>query len=210
MIRFALLAALFLALCPAPAHAQYDYAVTGVAADDVLNIRRHVAEAGQVGDAEIVGTIPPGATGVAGTGRTATVGDSLWREVTFGGITGWVAARYLRSVDGEAAVPTDLACSGTEPFWSMAFRAGAAVRQDPDAATELAYATSPPRKARGRSHVWSVDLDRSGLPAGGTAVFVRTDTCSDGMSDVTYPIEFVLSESGEDGVVLSGCCHLAR
>jgi uncharacterized membrane protein len=202
-------------LVAAPAAAFYDYRVIGVAANDVLNIRKDVASAGQVSAAPIVGSIPSGATGVKGTGVTVEVEGSLWRQVVHGGVVGWVAARYLEASEtaGPVSAPVDLTCGGTEPFWSMTFGTSRAVREDPGTGTSverLPYVPTPPRFAAGRSHVWSVALRSAGGSPAATAVFIRTDACSDGMSDFTYPIEFVLSEDDADGGVLSGCCQLTR
>ena len=203
------------ALLAGPAAAFYEYKVTGVAAGDVLNIREDVASAGQVSSARIVGTIPADATGVEGTGVTVEIGGSLWRQVTHGGVTGWVAARFLSPVEDASGdrPPADLHCGGTEPFWSMTFSAASAVREDPFATggtARFAYVPAPGRFASGRRHVWSVMLRPAAGSQAATAVFIRTDACSDGMSDFTYPIEFVLSGSGPDGPVLSGCCQLKR
>jgi uncharacterized membrane protein len=202
-------------LVAAPAAAFYDYRVTGVAGNDVLNIRKDVAHGGQVSAAPIIGSIPSGATDVKGTGVTVEVEGSLWRQVVYGGVVGWVAARYLAESEetGPVSAPVELSCGGTEPFWSMTFGASGAVREDPGAGTSVdrfTYVSTSPRFAAGRSHVWSVALRSAGGSPAAIAVFIRTDACSDGMSDFTYPIEFVLSEDDSDGAVLSGCCQLTR
>jgi hypothetical protein len=65
--------------------------VTGVAADDVLNVRSGpgVAE-------PVVATLPPDAAEFESTGRIADVGPSLWREIIVPGDgVGWVNARFL-------------------------------------------------------------------------------------------------------------------
>jgi uncharacterized membrane protein len=200
-----------------PAAAFYEYSVTGVAAGDVLNIREDVASAGQASSARIVGSIPPDAAGVEGTGVSVEIGGSLWRQVAYGGVTGWVAARYLKAIDGGGDVPpVDLTCGGTEPFWSMTFSAAAAVREDPFGSAgnkRTTYVPAPGGFASGRRHVWAVMLRPAKGSQAATAVFLRTDACSDGMSDLTFPIEFVLAEhesGGAAGATLSGCCHLAR
>lgn len=197
-----------------PAAAFYEYSVTGVEAGDVLNIRENVASADSPTSARIVGTIPADARGVAGTGVTIVVGNDRWHEVSYNGVKGWVSGRYLAPAqDGSGTPPTQLACAGTEPFWSIEFSDGQAVRRD---ATEEAsadgtgYAVSPPAAAVGRNHVWAMNMTRRGSAGTGTAVFIRTDSCSDGMSDFTYPIEFVFSETDGGQTVLSGCCSLSR
>lgn len=204
-----------LAIFAGPAQADYEYKVTGVAAGDVLNIREDVASAGQVSSARIVGTIPPGAAGIRGTGVTVTVGANLWRQVSYGGVTGWVAARFLAELDrADSGSPPDrLQCSGTEPFWSMNFSGSKAVLEDLFSGSETRksdFVTTPGRYAEGRRHVWSVMAKAADGSKGATAAFIRTDACSDSMSDFTFPIEFVLTEHGPDGLILSGCCQLMR
>lgn len=65
--------------------------VTGVAADDVLNVR----DAPGV-DGAIIATLAHDAAELESTGRIAYVGDQLWREVVVPGDgVGWVSATYL-------------------------------------------------------------------------------------------------------------------
>ena len=90
------------------------WAVTGVASDDVLNMRDVPS-----GDARKVGSIPPGARGVKNLGclrkhpsleewmgmsedarRDAKL---LWCRVEYGGKQGWVAARFLKDADNRSA-----------------------------------------------------------------------------------------------------------
>lgn len=65
--------------------------VTGVAADDVLNVRDAPGVEGA-----IIETLPHDAAELESTGRIAHVGDALWREVVVPGDgVGWVSASYL-------------------------------------------------------------------------------------------------------------------
>jgi uncharacterized membrane protein len=215
MARNSLAIALLVVALAGPAEAMYEYKVTGVAAGDVLNMREGVESAGQVSSAPIIGSIPADAEGVRGTGVTVEVGGSLWRQVVHGGVTGWVAARYLTEMQDNAfdVLPQDFKCTGTEPFWSMHFSASGAAREDPFGAagkTRTAYVPEPARLASGRRNVWTIMLKSMAGSQPATAMFLRTDTCSDDMSDFTYPIEFILTEHRTDGVVLSGCCQLNR
>lgn len=104
-------AALVLAACGARADADGPdfYAVTGVAADDVLNIR-----AEPNAHARKIGAIPPDGTCVRNLGcrcgltfqeftefSPAQQAERLrenprWCKVEYEGVTGWVAGRYLR------------------------------------------------------------------------------------------------------------------
>jgi hypothetical protein len=111
-LKFLVLAASILALGPGSASAEADgpdfYAVTGVAADDVLNIR-----AEPHADAELIGKIPPDGTCVRNLGCkggltllefTELTEDQKakrleenprWCRIEYQGVAGWVAGRYL-------------------------------------------------------------------------------------------------------------------
>jgi peptidoglycan/xylan/chitin deacetylase (PgdA/CDA1 family) len=74
--------------------------VTGVAVDDVLNVR-----AGPGVTHPVVATLAHDAAGLESTGRIAGVGGQLWREIGVpGATTGWVNAGYL-TVHQPAAAP---------------------------------------------------------------------------------------------------------
>jgi SH3-like domain-containing protein len=62
------------------------YRVVGVAWNDVLNMR-----AAPTASSAIVGTIPPDAAGIAGTGGC----DGAWCRVSYLGLAGWVNTRFL-------------------------------------------------------------------------------------------------------------------
>lgn len=68
--------------------------VTGVASDDVLNLRSEPSP-----NAVVVHEIPPHACDIHGTGRTQPFGDSTWIEVDFYDhvfhARGWVNARFV-------------------------------------------------------------------------------------------------------------------
>lgn len=84
--------------------------VTGVAADDVLNLR-----AEPWADARKVGELPPDATGVEASRCVAvlrerivpegTAGASRWCRVSLGAQAGWANARFLAPVSGPAPAP---------------------------------------------------------------------------------------------------------
>ena len=70
------------------AYNQSIYAVRGVPANDVLNMRD--APNGN----QIVGKIPPGARGVIALGPR-TKNQGMWAQVRYGDVTGWVNVRFL-------------------------------------------------------------------------------------------------------------------
>ena len=211
--RLALLAGLALVLAilmPGPAHAMFEYEVTGVASDDQLNMRAHVGEGGAVSDATIVGTIPWNGRGLRATGLAVTIGASVWREVIYGGVRGWVNAHYLKQVrvlypDG---LPLRLSCGGNEPFWSLALSDGAASFDRMGNKTR--YSVVSARSATNHRRRWWLRLANGGRRA--SAVVSLGAACSDGMSDFDYPLEILwLGEDGGDdgqGTPMHGCCSL--
>jgi len=64
--------------------------VKGVDASDVLNVR-----SGPSPKHDVVGTIPAHARGVAAVGPRRQIGPSVWREVSYEGVRGWVNDRFL-------------------------------------------------------------------------------------------------------------------
>lgn len=75
---------------PSSTEGSFRFVVRGVPPDDVLNIR-----SGPNPKYDIVGTIPPDATGVIGIGGRRQIGPSVWREVKYRGMRGWVNDRFL-------------------------------------------------------------------------------------------------------------------
>jgi len=74
------------------------YAVTGVAADDVLNVRENPTV-----KSSIVQQLRPNETGVRRTGREQRNGRTTWVELDFGGYKGWVNGKFLRKESAAAA-----------------------------------------------------------------------------------------------------------
>jgi uncharacterized membrane protein len=202
-----LLLALFLfAASPAAATQEYIlptlFDVTGVAADDVLNIREAPSAS-----AAIIGTLRPDARDIEVVGYDAS---GRWARINAGERSGWAALRYLAyQVDVwiPGALPPTLHCLGTEPFWS--FR---------PAANQIAFST--PDDAEVRMRIETVlttgrfrDPRRSVSAKDGTrrltAVLVPM-ACSDGMSDRAYGLDVtvILEEAGRPQL-LTGCCSIA-
>jgi hypothetical protein len=66
------------------------FAVKGVAANDVLNVRD------RPDGKQIVGHVPPDGRGIVATGpRTKAAGGGTWVKIQFGDISGWVNVRFL-------------------------------------------------------------------------------------------------------------------
>jgi uncharacterized membrane protein len=195
MIRFV---ALVLALLPLAVRAEIYptlHDVTGVAANDVLNIR-----AAPNAEAAVIGTLSPDATGV----EVVAVQDG-WAVVNGGEGTGYVALRFLARADAPdwPTLELPLTCLGTEPFWSL--------RIDP-ARSETRFQTPEDEEPQ----VAPITSTWPGLPWSQVAAVTLPDglavltpaACSDGMSDQSYGIAADLFLTGPDRTRLSGCCRL--
>jgi uncharacterized membrane protein len=196
------------ALAAGPAAATQEYIlptlfdVTGVAADDVLNVR-----AGPDAGAEILGTLAPDAERIEVVAQDA---DGVWGQVNVGERAGWVALRFLayRTDVWEAGrLPEGLRCFGTEPFWSMR----------PDW-SRLVVATPEAEAALELRAVLGTGVFRDPTRAlvaegeGRRVTLVATPgACSDGMSDRAFGLvaTAVVEEGGAEPGLVAGCCSIA-
>ena len=194
-------AALLAALVAGPAAATQDawpalHDVSGVAPDDVLNVR-----AAPSATAEIVGALAPDAAGVEVVRPSE---DERWGLVNVGERSGWVSLDFLDRHPGQfyGARPRIASCFGTEPFWTLGFESeGDAVTWATPEETRAGRLLSRPAPSNDRRrHGLVLALD------GLRVASVRTETCGDGMRDREYGI--AIDVIGER--VLSGCCTLQR
>ena len=104
--------------------------VTGVAPDDVLNIR----EAPNAG-APIIGSFAPDAEGVEVIRPNA---DESWGLVNTAEGTGWTSLAFLERRPGQwnGAFPRIARCLGTEPFWSLSLDEDAVTLSTPQETAE--------------------------------------------------------------------------
>lgn len=172
------------------------FAVTGVAANDVLNIRAR-PDAG----AAIIGAIGPDATGVEVLGTSGN-----WAIVNTEEGSGYASLRFLAREPSPAwhALETPLTCLGTEPFWSLEIDPGAGTTRylTPEDQSPL----PEPITALWPAEPWAQSA-AVGL-ADGLAVMTGAE-CSDGMSDRAYGIAVDIFRAGPDGASrVSGCCSL--
>lgn len=170
------------------------YAVSGVAADDVLNIR-----AAPSAGAPVIGSYAPT------RGRVEVIAlseDGRWGRVGLPEGNGWVAMRFLvrESVAG-AAIPRPLRCLGTEPFWSVQLGEGGAVYSAPGAEIAL----TPVTEAVAPEGYLALMADRTG---GTWTMLVDRRQCSDGMSDRVFGWQALVFRAGGGNALLSGCCTL--
>lgn len=205
-----LVASLLAALlaCAGPAAATQEYVlptlfdVTGVAEDDVLNIRA----APGVG-AEVIGTLEHDARDIEVVAHDRT---GRWGRINTAERSGWVAMHYLAYQVGiwdDEGLPESLHCLGTEPFWALGHEDEAVTFSTPEApdrslAIERVLASGIFRDPRLSLFARDLDLRL-------TAVIVAT-ACSDGMSDRVYGLDAtVVLQRGETPRMLTGCCSIA-
>ncbi len=169
------------------------YRVTGVATNDVLNIR-----AAANANAPILGTLKPDAKRVE---VMAMVNG--WALVNADIDAGYVNARYLtrQGNDDWFDLTTPLTCLGTEPFWSLAINPG-----------QRAVTISNPSGERSAviTQVWPGDPWHPGAALATNTGFatLTPGQCSDGMSNRAFGITADLFLGGETAARYSGCCTL--
>ncbi|WP_199559094.1 SH3 domain-containing protein [Nioella nitratireducens] len=179
------------------------YRVTGVASDDVLNVR-----SGPGVENRIVGALPPSATQVEIVGTTQ---DRGWGRVSLGEVSGWVSMRYLDRIgpDWNAGLPAPLYCHGTEPFWSYERAIGGGTFSSVAEPAPVPYAELWSGTPSGRGpQAFGIVLD-SGTST--MTAIIRREICSDGMSDRDFGISgMFLRRTSQGTEVLEGCCALVR
>lgn len=197
MIR-ALITLLFSAL---PASATVDgwpalYDVTGVAADDVLNVRAE-PHAG----AEIVGTLAHDALNVEVIMANE---DFTWGYVATGEGMGWASLNYLVRKPGQwdGQYPAFTSCSGTEPFWSL--------RREGDIVTFDGLDLPSSSKAIEFRESALGHRGRHSFLAGDMVGVLSNEMCNDGMSDLEYgwELNLILLSGEADNRHYQGCCSI--
>ena len=190
-------------MLPSFAAAQPGYfRVTGVAADDTLNVR-----AGPSASSADIGDLPPDARGieVAGTDASGNWGSIIWEEGN-----GWISMHFLapdpvQKVSG-TALPAGLLCTGSEPCWSLR-RAGWSSSDCDISGAAYALTLTGALVAEGRPD-FPVQVNHGGAAAASVGI-VRPARCSDGMSDRVYPwtVAYLLNTAAGQRF-LDGCCNL--
>jgi uncharacterized membrane protein len=172
------------------------YSVVNVGPGDTLNMRTAPSP-----NAPIVLTIPHNGTGILLTGRRAA-GD--WAEVTYQRRRGWVNARFLGLASGRYEIPAFLECAGTEPFWSISLTPGYARADLLFAERRYLFRITRFQQAMNRVDIAHI---KASSRAANMSLIVRHESCSDGMSDRTYPYSAVALISGIH--TIAGCCRPA-
>lgn len=184
--------------------------VVGVAPDDVLNVRSAPGTSGR-----IVGSLAHDAANV----EVIRPNDDLtWGLVNTGEGTGWVSLSYMQRQPGQwdGAFPKIRQCFGTEPFWSLDYDPPRIGFSGPDIPTREGLISGLHGSLARRDRF---ALTGAFLPteAGDRdiQIFLRTETCNDGMSDREYGIAVDMlvtrpTTGGDDSGtgLYSGCCTI--
>jgi uncharacterized membrane protein len=187
------------------------FRVRGVDADDVLNVR-YAANSRSA----VVGTIPPDAVDVRPTGHRQKVGPSLWWEVSYAKVRGWVNSKYLaRQKEAPAPAPTpaaatdvfteNLTCFLNEPFWRIDVRKDGKATCTETCDGPEGLRAAPPRAAPGKSDAWTIELRDVEGSAFMALALHRTGRCTEDLSDDRYTYEIVARRPR--GKAFKGCCN---
>ncbi len=174
------------------------YDVTGVAVDDVLNIR-----AEPTGGAEKVGELLPTDKNVE---VIALNEAGTWGQVNSAERSGWVSMKFLARRDGDdgAVLPLPLSCFATEPFWTLDLKADNEVHFDRFTDPVLALTLFQFGRSENRPDLYGFVAQGSVTLAG----TIRRMSCNDGMSDREYGLDLQLMQLGSETRLWSGCCSL--
>ena len=176
------------------------YDVTGVATDDVLNVREKASSA-----SPIINTLAPNQRNVEVVDIS---NDGRWGLVGFPEGSGWVSMRYMaRQPDQNPRyLPRPLNCSGTEPFWGL--RIGNQTAQFEIMGNPALTFTPVWEDIPIGMQAVSYAVKMQGSNEDITAIISRNQ-CSDGMSESVYGFGIDLIISGQSGnQYYTGCCSL--
>ncbi len=170
------------------------YDVSGVAADDTLNVR----EAPNA-NARIVSTLPPNDSDI----EVIRLNDAgTWGLINTGEVGGWVSMRYMSRHPNQFAgeFPAITSCHGTEPFWSLDLEGEKLTFSSLDGTDRV-----EPYRRYGSAN----RIDRFAINARGVTGMILQQSCNDGMSDRMYglSIELLAPLYGETKL-MSGCCTI--
>lgn len=181
------------------------YRVSGVASDDVLNIR-----SAPDASSEIIGAFQPGTIGVE---VMFTDPSGLWARVNTGERAGWTSLRFLEPEDSRPwhDMFQPVQCFGTEPFWSVELtgRAPSSFQVLGEEVSTLNPVWESPVFGHDRTDS-VIFRHESGYSR--TVTMLRAEACNDGMSDREYGLAVTIMSEGPDTFLpdplLRGCCTL--
>jgi len=195
------------------------YRVVGVSSSDPagLNVRENVIEAQSIGETNVVGHLQWNKKGITSSGLVVEIGNSIWRQIRSGDLTGWVNEKYLDEEivpNLKEPTPDKMKCSGTEPFWSLNLSKSNASFSGSDLENgdwledvKLDTLATRPIVEMGTGN-WLVTLKPKA--AGSyirTIIQKASPLCTDGMSNVLFPYEIIVLK-GKVPRPVYGCCQI--
>ena len=165
------------------------FEVTGVASNDVLNIRAEPSgSSAKLGFLEHDDKVVE-ITALSRTGR--------WGHVRAGERMGWVSMRFLRPATlttyGNTKIPLGLECFLTEPFDRYTFGAGHIKFSSQNGSTEIL----PIKNVLLKGADYTILYERMGATK---ALTISHQLAGDGMSDLNFPWSFSAQEYPFSGV----------
>lgn len=176
------------------------YNVTGIEAEDVLNIRA----APQL-SASILSTLPHDAANLEIVARDPS---GAWGQIAFGESNGWVSLEFLSRQAGqpEDELPRPLSCFGNEPFWNLTLPRGEPAKITRIDSDPILIDTLDPVTSANQTDRYAVF--GQGEEQVFTFIFHR-DQCSDQMSDRAFGMSVDVFMTEQSGVsYVTGCCSL--
>jgi uncharacterized membrane protein len=165
-----------------------------------------------------VGEIPASARGLITSGRKQRIGRSVWHEVQYRGVRGWVNAsppRQAVQAEATAALPEagvdtgvfleDLVCVGRAPDWKLVIDRDGSVDCNAGCSRSASLRALPARQDKQQKGVWRMAI-RDDQDNDVMLVSLRYGgACSDGVSGDAYA--YRINTLSADGVRQSGCCN---
>ena len=199
---FLIVAFLFTSLA---AHAQPlilpdTFVVTGVAADDTLNVRQQPSGS----SADIGDLYPNQLVEVIAVSDNDQWGQIIWHEGN-----GWISMRFLAPEPypqmDDSVMPIGISCLGNEPFWSATI-----LRNQMFEFSDIG-ALPQMRPVQHSTSALNMPPYLFAFTAGEFTGVLERAQCFDGMSDITYGWQLRLISTQMSGLVLrNGCCRVAK
>ncbi|VAW59385.1 hypothetical protein MNBD_GAMMA08-986 [hydrothermal vent metagenome] len=183
-----------------------NYRVVDVHSNDSLNVRSNAAY-----KSDVVGALKYDAENIILTGEKIQKGKSLWVEIKYKDITGWVNSRYL----SEQVVPTksgtnvfikNLNCNGSEPDWVLKFDVHKNIIEFESLSfSKQMFLSQSVKASKNNTNKWFVTAKAIKGKEKLNISIIETNQCSDDMSDFVYRYSMIINTI--DNGVYSGCCN---
>ncbi|HID07242.1 MAG TPA: hypothetical protein EYP10_08845 [Armatimonadetes bacterium] len=173
------------------------FMVTGVASNDVLNIRTEPKAS-----SAIIGTLDPYGFNIEVIKLSP---NGKWGMVSAGERNGWVAMRFSKRTNATAPneIPRPMICFGNEPFWALGMYPNGDEYQ---LAGESRHDLTPINEVV--SYQGYAVVFQEG-PTLNRTLMIQRGYCDDGMSDLEYGWRAILLNETPQGSSLNfGCCTL--